>query len=192
MIDAAKRASAKRITAVCPFYGYARQDRKAEGREPITAQLVADMFTAAGADRVVSRRPAHRPDPGLLRRPGRPPHRDAGARATTSRRSATATSVDRVARRRSASRSPSASPSTSTPTSRSSTSAGRRASHNVGRGHARSSATSTAAAACIIDDMIDTAGTDRRRGRAPDRARAPPRCGPWPPTACCRARPSTG
>ncbi len=54
MIDAAKRASAKRITAVCPFYGYARQDRKAEGREPITAKLVADMLTAAGADRVVS------------------------------------------------------------------------------------------------------------------------------------------
>src|SRR5262245_30762569 len=54
MIDAAKRASAKRITAVCPFYGYARQDRKAEGREPITARLVADMLTSAGADRVVT------------------------------------------------------------------------------------------------------------------------------------------
>ena len=54
MIDAAKRASAKRITAVSPFYGYSRQDRKAEGREPITARLVADMFTAAGADRVVT------------------------------------------------------------------------------------------------------------------------------------------
>jgi ribose-phosphate pyrophosphokinase len=54
MIDAAKRGSAKRISAVCPYYGYSRQDRKASGREPITAKLVADMFTAAGADRIVS------------------------------------------------------------------------------------------------------------------------------------------
>jgi len=54
MIDAAYRASAKRITAVCPFYGYARQDRKAEGREPITARLIADMFRSAGAKRMVS------------------------------------------------------------------------------------------------------------------------------------------
>ena len=54
MIDAAYRASAKRVTAVCPFYGYARQDRKAEGREPITARLIADMFKAAGSKRMVS------------------------------------------------------------------------------------------------------------------------------------------
>ncbi len=54
MVDAARRASAKRITAVMPFYGYARQDRKSEGREPITARLIADLFKAAGASRLVS------------------------------------------------------------------------------------------------------------------------------------------
>lgn len=54
MIDALKRASAKRITAVCPFYPYSRQDRKARGREPITAKLLADFYEAAGADRVLS------------------------------------------------------------------------------------------------------------------------------------------
>ncbi len=54
MIDAAKRASARRITAVCPYFGYSRQDRKASGREPITAKLVADLLAAAGADRIVS------------------------------------------------------------------------------------------------------------------------------------------
>jgi ribose-phosphate pyrophosphokinase len=54
MVDAAKRASAKRVTAVAPFYGYARQDRKSEGREPITAKLVANMFEVAGATRLVS------------------------------------------------------------------------------------------------------------------------------------------
>jgi ribose-phosphate pyrophosphokinase len=54
MIDAARRASAKRITAVIPFYGYARQDRKSAGREPITAKLLANMFHAAGAERLVS------------------------------------------------------------------------------------------------------------------------------------------
>jgi ribose-phosphate pyrophosphokinase len=54
MVDAARRASAKRITVVCPCYAYARQDRKAEGREPITAKLVANLFTVAGATRLVS------------------------------------------------------------------------------------------------------------------------------------------
>jgi ribose-phosphate pyrophosphokinase len=54
MVDAARRASAKRITAVLPCFAYARQDRKAEGREPITAKLVANMFEVAGADRLMS------------------------------------------------------------------------------------------------------------------------------------------
>lgn len=54
MIDAFKRASAGRITAVMPYYGYARQDRKAKSRDPITAKLVADLLTAAGAHRVLT------------------------------------------------------------------------------------------------------------------------------------------
>ena len=54
MIDALKRASAGRITAVIPYYGYARQDRKAKSRDPITAKLVADLLTAAGANRVLT------------------------------------------------------------------------------------------------------------------------------------------
>lgn len=54
MIDACKRASAGRITAVIPYYGYARQDRKAKARDPISAKLVANLLTAAGADRILT------------------------------------------------------------------------------------------------------------------------------------------
>lgn len=54
MVDALKRASAKRITVVMPFYGYSRQDKKHRGREPISARLVADLFKTAGADRLIS------------------------------------------------------------------------------------------------------------------------------------------
>jgi ribose-phosphate pyrophosphokinase len=54
MVDALKRASAKRITVITPFYGYARQDKKHRGREPISARLVADLFRTAGADRLMA------------------------------------------------------------------------------------------------------------------------------------------
>lgn len=54
MVDAMKRASAKRITVIAPFYGYARQDKKHRGREPISARLVADLFRTAGAQRLIS------------------------------------------------------------------------------------------------------------------------------------------
>jgi ribose-phosphate pyrophosphokinase len=54
LVDSLKRASAKRITVVAPFYPYARQDKKGRGREPISARLVADLFKAAGADRIMS------------------------------------------------------------------------------------------------------------------------------------------
>ena len=53
-IDACKRASAGEITVIMPYYGYARQDRKARARQPITAKLVADLLQTAGADRVVT------------------------------------------------------------------------------------------------------------------------------------------
>ena len=54
MVDALKRASAKRITVIMPFYGYARQDKKHRGREPISARLIADLFKTAGADRLMA------------------------------------------------------------------------------------------------------------------------------------------
>jgi len=54
MVDALKRASAKRITVVTPFFGYARQDKKSRGREPISARLMADLFLTAGADRIMA------------------------------------------------------------------------------------------------------------------------------------------
>ena len=60
MIDAMKRASAGRITAVIPYFGYARQDRKTKSRDPISAKLVANLLTEAGADRILTTCLAHR------------------------------------------------------------------------------------------------------------------------------------
>ena len=72
MIDALRRASANRITAVLPFYGYARQDRKDQPRVPISAKLVANLLVSAGANRVLTVAPCPT-DSRLLRYPGGPP-----------------------------------------------------------------------------------------------------------------------
>src|SRR5260370_42343152 len=69
MVDALKRASAKRITVVAPFFGYARQDKKSRGREPISARLMADPFLAAGADRIMAVGPPTAPAHGVFHRP---------------------------------------------------------------------------------------------------------------------------
>ncbi len=71
LIDTCKRASAERITVVLPYFGYARQDRKDSGRVPITAKLVANLITTAGADRVTDCRPARGSDSGVFRSAGR-------------------------------------------------------------------------------------------------------------------------
>ena len=73
IIDALKRASAGRITAVIPYYGYARQDRKAKARDPISAKLVANLLTSAGAHRVLTMDLHAAADSGLLRHPRGPP-----------------------------------------------------------------------------------------------------------------------
>src|SRR6202161_2784775 len=69
MIDALKRASARRITAVIPYYGYARQDRKDKPRSPISAKLVADLLTTAGAHRALVVDPPHPQVPGFFNIP---------------------------------------------------------------------------------------------------------------------------
>ena len=66
MIDALKRASAGRITAVIPYFGYARQDRKTKPRDPISAKLVANLITDGGSGPGADHGPARQPDPGLL------------------------------------------------------------------------------------------------------------------------------
>ena len=189
MIDAAHRASAKRITAVCPFYGYARQDRKAEGREPITARLVADLFRAAGAKRMISvdlhsgqiqgffdgpvdhltAMPvledylrAHTPTDPVIVSP------DAGRIKVAERM---AQHLERRPRLR-----------LQAPAEGHGQRGRGPRRHRRGRGPP-----------VHPDRRHDRHRRHHRVGRRdPASARAPPRCGPWPPTACCRVRPSTG
>ncbi len=78
MIDACRRASAQRITAVVPFFGYARQDRKDQPRVPITAKLVANLITAAGANRVLTLDLHAQQIMGFFRHSGRSSVRGAG------------------------------------------------------------------------------------------------------------------
>ena len=190
MIDAAYRASAKRITAVCPFYGYARQDRKADGREPITARLVADMFKAAGAKRMISIDLHAGQIQGFF--DGPVDHLTAMPVLEAYLREHVDGAGDRVARRRAHQ--------------------GRRADGPAPRRLRRRPGLLLQAAA-QGHGQRGRGHRGHRRGQGPavrahrrhDRhrrhdhvgrrpaavARAPPRCGRWPPTACCRARRST-
>ena len=196
MIDAAKRASAKRITAVCPFYGYARQDRKAEGREPITARLLADLLTVAGADRVVTV-DLHTgqiqgffdfPVDHLTAVPLLADYLAASVDGRASRSSSPDAGGGKLARRF----------------------ANCLGEHGIEadlafidkrrpEGHAqrrrrrpRSSVTVEGRQCVLVDDMIDTAGTIVSAAELLDRPGRRRRSRSPPPTGCCRARRSTG
>ncbi len=160
MIDAMKRASAKRITAVIPYYGYSRQDHKALSREPISAKLVADLLSTAGADRVVERRPALGTDPGLLRlRRSTTSPRCRSCRTTSRTSSAcTATTSSWSRPTPAASRPRRSCASTCTPTWRSCTSAA--AGTEAHKIEEMAVVGEVEGRPCVIvDDMIDTAST---------------------------------
>ena len=180
MIDAAKRASAKRITAVCPLYGYARQDRKAEGREPIAAKLVADLMTSAGASRMLSVDLHSGQIQGFFDKPvdhltAMPVLLDYIEEECGGDIVVVAPDAGRVK-------------------------VAERYSQHLGadlafvhKRHIKGKADEVEARGVIgevdgrrcviIDDRIDTGRHDRGRGRHPEGTRAPPRCGPWRRTA---------
>ena len=181
MLDAFKRSSASRITAVIPYYGYARQDRKDKPRVPISAKLVADLLSTAGTDRVLTM-DLHAPaDPGLLRRARRPPVR--GARDHRLRREAEAarsSPSSRPTRAAWSARAPT--PSGWTRRSPSWTSAASQPNvaevhHVIGDVEGRT--------ALIVDDIVDTgghAGQGRRGPQGRGRARG---AGLRRRTPCC-------
>ena len=188
MLDAFKRSSATRITAVLPYYGYARQDRKDKPRVPISAKLVADLLSTAGTRPRADDGPARLADPGLLRRARGPPVR--GARDHRLRREAEAAQahggVARRGRRGARARLRQA--------------AGGRRSPSWTSG---ASQPNVAEVHNVIGDVEGRTGADRRRHRRHRRARSPrsprrsrrrarARCWPARRTRCCRARPSSG
>ena len=191
MVDALKRASAARITVVAPCYGYARQDKKHRGREPISARLMADLFKTAGAAPHHVRRPAHRADPGLLRRPGRPPLGDAPPRAVRPHARRAGQPHRRLAGcRPRASRRPVVRLSRA-PHSRSSTSGAIRACRT--RSSVHELVGEVEGRTCVIvDDMIDTGGTIVQAAEALFENGAPRRSLSRRPTACFPAQRSSG
>ena len=185
------RASAKRITAVCPFYGYARQDRKAEGREPITARLIADLFKAAGAKRMVCIDLHSGQIQGFFEGPV--DHLTAMPVLENYVRKHAEQPGDRLSRRR--------------------PHQGGRADVAAPQRQGRRPGVHLQAAPQGHGQRRRGQGGHRRRRRPPvhphrrhdrqrqhdllrrgtaDRPAAPPRCGRWPPTACSAGRPSIG
>ena len=142
----------------CRSTGTPARTRSTAAASPSRARLIADLFKTAGADRLIVGRPAHRPDPGLLRRPGRPPVRPAAARRPRPGPRSPARRSPWSPRTPAASAWPSAGPTCSAPRWPSSTSAATRTCPTRSR-CSRSSATSRAGSACVVDDMIDTGGT---------------------------------
>ena len=189
MCDALRRSSAHRITAVMPYFGYARQDRRSKARTPISAKLVANLLTVAGIARVLTL-DLHAaqiqgffdlPVDNLYAAPVFALDIQHQLHAT-SRRSPWSRPTSAAWRARASS------PSASAPISRSSTSAGPRRARSpsmtvIGEVKDR--------VCVIVDDICDTAGTLVKAAELLMQRRAPRKCTPTSPTACCPGRRSS-